>query len=483
MATTRQAPSSARRGWRAILFRWNAARVPTAARWLSLTLLAGALALAAATVTLRPPVMHIAELALDLALAGAAALVFGELALRAASTTRIGSVRAKLAIPPLLTALVIAVTVIALAQAMFISAEDSVLLLVFLGFAVLVALVLAGSLAGEIAQTIGRVETGARRIAEGDYAFRVPDRDTSGSDEITRLARWFNLMAANVEHAFATRERAEADRRQMLAALSHDLRTPLTSIRAMIESIDDGVTSDAATMRRYQRAIRAEAQRLGMLLDALFELSRLESGALILACERLGIDDLISEAIEAFSEQAERYGVQLVGQVEPDVPPVEIDPRQIARVLANLVQNALRYTPAGGAALITVARGDGAAEEGAIVVRVADSGPGIAADELERIFEPTSRGNAARARTCRGADHLDDGIGAGLGLAIARAIVELHGGHIWAESPLRPGQRADLLSLVTEPSASLRGTALCFSVPLPSRSSARSQRAAESSGG
>lgn len=460
MATTRRGTLSARGARYVVLFRRTAARIPMAARWLSVTLLAVALALAAAAAVLRPPVMHMAELALDLALAGTAALVFGELALRAAGTTRIGTVRARLAIPPLLTALVIAITVIALAQAMFISAEDSVLLLVFLGFAVLVALVLAGSLAGEIARTIGRVETGARRIAEGDYGYRVPDRDARGSDEIARLARWFNLMAADVEHAFATRERAEADRRQMLAALSHDLRTPLTSIRAMIESIDDGVTTDPATVRRYQRAVRAEARRLGMLLDELFELSRLESGALLLARERLGIDDLVSEALEAFGEHAERCGVRLSGQVESDMPPVEIDPRQIARVLANLVQNALRYTPAGGAALVKVTHGGGAA-----IVRVADSGPGIAADDLARIFEPTYRGNAARARTGRNEDHLDDGPGAGLGLAIARAIVELHGGHIWAVSPLPLELRADLLSLITEPDAPFPGTALCFSVP------------------
>lgn len=468
MATTRRGSLSARGAGRVALFLRTAARIPMAARWLCVTLLAVALALAAAAAVLRPPVTHFAELALDLALAGAAALVFGELALRAASTSRIGTVRARLAIPPLLTALVIALTVIALAQAMFISAEDSILLLVFLGFAVLVALVLAGSLAGEIARSIGRVETGARRIAEGEYAYRVPDRDTSGADEIARLARWFNLMAADIEHAFATRERAEADRRQMLAALSHDLRTPLTSIRAMIESIDDGVTTDPATVRRYQRAIRAEAQRLGTLLDELFELSRLESGALLLARERLGIDDLVSEALEAFGEQAERYGVRLSGQVEPDVPAVEIDPRQIARVLANLVQNALRYTPIGGAALVKVTRGGGAPDDGAILVQVADSGSGIVADDLTRIFEPTFRSNASRARTWRTTDHFDDGTGAGLGLAIARAIVELHGGRIWAVSPLPPDLRADLLSLVTEPSTPFTGSALCFSLPLSS---------------
>src|SRR5215467_10618578 len=186
MARTRTAQTSAgrpvgtrtRRGaaWRIILPR----RVPVrrlwaATHWLSLTALALVLALTASVLIPRPPGSRISELALDLALAGAVALVLFQVGLRVAGARRIARVRARLAIPPLLTALVIAVTVISLAQAMFISPEDSVLLLVILGFALLVAPAFAGSLAGEIARSIARVETGSRRVAEGDSAFRVSD--------------------------------------------------------------------------------------------------------------------------------------------------------------------------------------------------------------------------------------------------------------------------------------------------------------------
>jgi signal transduction histidine kinase len=465
MEMTQQARTSARALWQIAVGGKTGSGVRIATRWLGLTALAVALATAVTVLILHPPAAHVAQLALALSVAGAAALALGEVALWAATATRVGSVRVKLAIAPLLTALVIALTVIALARAMFISPQDSVLLLVFLGFAVLVALVLAGALADEVARSIGRIEIGARRIAEGDYAFRVPHRDTQGSDELARLARWFNAMAANVEQAFARRDDAEADRRQMLAALSHDLRTPLTTIRALIESIDDGVTTDVVTMRRYQRTIRMEARRLGALLEDLFELSRLESGALPHVREWQGIDDLVSDALDAFHEQAERRGIQLRGSVEADLPQVAIDTRQIARVLANLVQNALRYTPAGGAALVLATRCREPAGADAILVRVVDSGPGIPTSDLPRIFEPTFRGDAARGRLGDSADRLEDGSGAGLGLTIARGIVERHHGRIWPISPLPPDLRAGLLPLVAAGSAPFPGTALCFTLP------------------
>src|SRR5512146_1504010 len=348
----RRALPGGRLGW-AVWPREASRGLRMGARWLSLTLLALALAVTVAVLMLHPPAGHVKQLALYLALAGGGALALGEAALWAAGALRIGGIRLQLALPALLTALVIGFTVIALAQAMFISPADSTLLLVFLGFAVLVALTLAGSLADEMARAIGRIETGARRIAQGDYAFRVPESAVANNaEELAQLARWFNAMAANVEEAFAQRERAEADRRAMLAALSHDLRTPLASVRAMIEAIDDGVASDEVTVRRYQKAIRAEVRRLSLLIDELFDLSRLETGALVLQTERLGIEDLLSDALESFGGQAEQGALRLVGQVAEGLPPVAIDPRQIGRTLANLVSNALRYTPAGGAVVL-----------------------------------------------------------------------------------------------------------------------------------
>src|SRR5262249_31399 len=152
---------------------------------------------------------------------------------------------------------------------------------------------------------------GARRIASGEYSYRLPERDPSGAEELSQLAVLFNQMAGCVETAFAERQTAEAERRQVIAALSHDLRTPLASIRAMIEALDDGVVSDAETIRRYQRSIRVEASHLGALMDDLFDLARLESGAFHLSRERMPIDDVLSDALESIQSQANLHGVQV----------------------------------------------------------------------------------------------------------------------------------------------------------------------------
>lgn len=467
METTRE-PVPRRGAVRHIATAWPGGeterRLRTGARWLSFTLVAVTLAVAAAVLILHAPAGHIKELAIALAVAGAGALLLGEVVLRTARIERLGGVWLKLAIPPLLTAAVIALSVLALANAMFISPQDTTLLLVFLGFAVLVALMLAGTLAAEIARSIARVETGARRIAQGDYAFRVAD-DNTDARELRQLARWFNTMAGSVEEAFAQRERAEVERRRVLAALSHDLRTPLASVRAMIEAIDDGVAADEQTVRRYQRAIRAEVRRLSQLIDDFFDLSRLESGALMLQRERLGIDDVISDALEAFHEQAARAGIRLEGRVDDGLPTVALDPRQIARALANLLQNALRHTAAGGAVIIRVrnqqSTGSGHAD---LLVQVLDSGSGIAASDLPHIFEHAYRSDASRSRQVHTARQAECGSGAGLGLTIARGIVELHGGHIWAISPLPDDLRLHVTPMM-ERAEPFAGAALCFTLP------------------
>ena len=168
---------------------------------------------------------------------------------------------------------------------MFITVTDGQLLLVFLLFGVSLALAMAYSIAHEMSQSISRIEEGARRIAGGDYGFQLDAAETRGADEIARLASWFNQMAASVRQAFLQRQRADAERRQVITAVSHDLRTPVASVRAMIEAIDDGVVSDPETVRHYQRAIRAEMRRLSLLMDDLFDLSQLEARTLVLRCE------------------------------------------------------------------------------------------------------------------------------------------------------------------------------------------------------
>jgi signal transduction histidine kinase len=439
--------------------------------------LASAATLGLVVLTLHPPASHITALMRYLLIGGLASVVLACAAIWLTDVWR-GGVRAKFAAPALLTALIICVNVVLVTQAMFISRDDSVLVLVILVFGAIVALGLALSIARPVARAIQRVEAGARRMAEGEYGARLPEDEHYGARELDQLTRWFNQMAASVEDAFTRRERSEAERRQVVAALSHDLRTPVASVRAMIEAITDGVVTDPTMVERYQMTIRAEVRHLSSLLDDLLQLARLEAASPDLPAlrrESVALDDLISDSLEAMRYHAESAGVELTGLVEGELPGVLVEARHIHRVLTNLMQNALRHTPRGGRIVVHARRTEGAASAPVVMVRVVDSGSGIEARDLPHIFEPLYRGEPSRQRQTpllgawdadgNAKDALLDAPGAGLGLAIARRLIEAHGGAMWAESPLPP---ADAL-LVAQPASDLPagpGTVVCFSLPL-----------------
>jgi signal transduction histidine kinase len=461
-------PLAPQRAWSAETRR----RLRLSVRWLLMTLIALALTLLLLVAFTQPSPDHLAQLALTMGLTGLASLAIGELALWALPFVPIGGVRLKLAIPPLLTAAVIAFNVAILSRQMFITVTDGQLLLAFLLFGVSLALAMAYSIAHEMSRSIARIEEGARRIADGDYTFQLDTTETRGGDEIARLASWFNQMAASVQQSFLERQRADAERRQVITAVSHDLRTPVASVRAMIEAIDDGVVSDIETVRRYQRAIRAELRHLSLLMDDLFDLSQLEARTLALRREPVDLGDLISDTLDACRELAEQSGVRLEGQVEGDLGALWLDPRQMYRVLSNLTLNALRYTPRGGVILIHTKRQVGKDGADQALVQVIDSGVGIASSDLPHIFERSFRGETSRRReqeVCESAARESLSSGSGLGLAIAREIVEMHGGRIWAISPLPP----DLIALVQRaPQSALShrdepagGTAIIWTLP------------------
>jgi len=459
----------ARRAWSAE----TRQRVRLSVRWLLITLVALALTLGLLVILTRPSPDHLAQLALTMGLTGLASLAIGELALWALPFAPFGGVQLKLAIPPLLTAAVIAFNVAILSRQMFITVTDGQLLLAFLLFGVSLALAIAYSIAHEMSRSIARIEEGARRIAGGDYAFQLDTTKTRGGDEIARLASWFDQMAASVRQAFLERQRADAERRQVITAVSHDLRTPVASVRAMIEAIDDGVVNDPEAVRRYQRAIRAEMRHLSLLMDDLFDLSQLESRTLVLRRESVDLGDLVSDTLEACRELAEQSGVRLEGQVEGDVGAVWLDPRQMYRVLSNLTLNALRYTPSDGVVLLRAKRQVGTDGVDQAFVQVIDSGVGIAAGDLPHVFERSFRGEVSRRREQEMPESASSGSrssGSGLGLAIAREIVEMHGGRIWAISPLPPELAAFVQcapqstpSHGDEPAA---GTAIIWSLPM-----------------
>ncbi len=316
------------------------------------------------------------------------------------------------------------------ARLMFASQHDLMLATILLLFAGGIAMSLGYFFTIALTDRIITLNIAATEIAQGNLQARVP---VIGSDEMAGLAHTFNEMAAQLEAAARKQRELDILRRDLVAWVGHDLRTPLASIRVIVEALADGVVQDSATVQRYLQTAQRDICSLSQLIDDLFEMAQLDAGGLQLERQPNSISDLISDTLESFSAQAERQGVRLEGSCVPGVDPVWIDAQQIGRVLANLVGNALRHTPAGG----TVSVRASTTSEG-VQIQVSDTGEGISADDLPRVFEQFYRGEKSRSRATGGA---------GLGLAIAKGIVEAHDGRIWVEST--PGQ----------------GTHFCFTVP------------------
>jgi signal transduction histidine kinase len=426
------------------------------ARWLLLMILALTVALLGASLILHTPANDLEPLVLYLLVSGGASALLGLGALLLLRLWPGMSLRLKMALPPLVAAVVISVNVFVTARLMFISEEDVGLLLLLLLFGFILSFGLAWAVAGPRVAIIRTLEQGARRIAKGDYSVRLPEGVVGGKDELGQLGASFNKMAQRVQESFERQREAEQAQRQFMAATSHDLRTPLTSIRAMIEAIDDGVVTDLGTIAHYIHTIRGETQHLSALIDDLFELSRLDAGALQLHCNSAWVDALISDVLEAMRAPADEKGVTLIGQVGSDLPPVCIDVQRIQRVLFNLLQNAIQHTPAGGMVLIRASALKGKGQ--AVLVDVMDTGVGIPASDLPHIFDRFYRGEPSRTReSIHGkSTHAH----AGLGLTIARAFVEAHGGQITALSPCARWP-LDVARPDTGP-----GTAFRFTLPL-----------------
>jgi signal transduction histidine kinase len=220
-----------------------------------------------------------------------------------------------------------------------------------------------------------------------------------------------------------SRRRVEDARRQMVAAVSHDLRTPLASLRLLVEAIDDGVAT-GETRDRYLRQMRTHVEALTALIDDLFELSRIEAGEISWTMHQVELRELIGDTVMAMRAPAEARGVALAAELPPHEVVARANAEKVQRVLFNLIQNAIRHTPADGSVTVRArSAGDG------VEIEVADDGEGIPEADGERVFEAFYRGDDARSED-----------GAGLGLAISRAIVEAHGGRIWLDEGT-PGTR------------------------------------------
>jgi signal transduction histidine kinase len=374
------------------------------------------------------PSADLPAVALLLAVAGGGGGLLALFLIRPAVLGRLGGVRAQLVGAGLICSLLLLGMMLAGARAMFISGHDLSLLLTMLTFAAALSVGFGLLYAMPLSSRIEGVRAGTERIAGGQLGSEVR---VEGHDEVARLADDFNRMARALEEA-AQRERAmEKARRDLVAAVSHDLRTPLASTRAMIEALADGVAADPQTESRYLTSASRELEHLSRLVDDLFELARIDAGLLQLTLEEASLHDLISDTISSFQPQAEQQGVRLEGEIVGDVDPVLANPPRLQRVLHNLVSNALRHTPADGTVTLRATREGEEAR-----VEVSDTGEGIAAEDLPRVFERSFRGEQSRIRPEK-----DDAPGAGLGLAIARGLIEAHGGTMDVESDLGRGSR------------------------------------------
>jgi signal transduction histidine kinase len=390
-----------------------------------LLVLAPLAALGLARLWLGAPVSELLELLRLFLIAETIALVLGFAAYFVVLRLGVGGITGKVALGYALCVGVTALVILLVSMPMFLSPHDAQFLLVLLVFSGVISLGFGYLMSRAITRGLGELTVGAEKIAQGNFSARV--QVTTG-DEVERLATAFNHMAEKLEQAAARQSELEQARRDVVAAVSHDLRTPLASLRAMIEALNDRVVSDETTTRRYLASAQLQAEDLSLLVDDLFELSQLDAGVMQWTVEPGSLRDLISDTLETMHVQAVEKNVKLSGWVDPGVDPVLMNSHQLQRVLYNLIQNAIRHTPADGTVFVEARRQD----EEQVQVDVIDTGEGIPEGDLARVFEQFYRGEKSRSRETGGA---------GLGLAIAQRIVLAHHGKIWVESKRGAGSR------------------------------------------
>jgi signal transduction histidine kinase len=280
-------------------------------------------------------------------------------------------------------------------------------LLVAGALAAFIALGLARILARGLTQPIRDMAGAVRQMARGEYRQRVPVRSR---DELGQLAEGFNHMAGEMEGL-------ERLRRDLVANVSHELKTPISAIRAHLENLMDGVEEPNPALLAV---MVQQAERLSRLVDQLLDLSKLESGDVPLQLEPVELSPLVERIASEVQMARSDRGVHLRNEIAQELPPVHADRERLHQVLFNLLDNAYRFSPRGGVVTVQAIRDNGSCE-----VSVEDNGPGIPSEHLPLVFERFYRVDQSRSR--------DDG-GTGIGLAIARSVVEAHGGRIWAEN-------------------------------------------------
>src|SRR5512141_1544199 len=400
----------------------SAFKIPMPVRLLSGIVLIIAISLAIFTLVMSPPSNELALMALFLGITAFVSALAGYAAYRFGWINLSPTLRWTLLGGYVLASVLTFFNVWFSAQLMFTSRHDLLLAIVLLLFAAGIAMILGYFFSTTVTERIMSLQRAAEKLAEGDLQTRVL---INGRDELSALANTFNQMAEQLEAADQKKRELETMRRDLVAWASHDLQTPLASMRAVLEALSDGVVDEPEMVKRYLNTAQRDVMSLSALMDDLFQMSQLDAGGFPLNRAPSSLSDLVSDTLESFSELAYRESVKLEGQVEADVDPVFMDTQAIGRVLNNLISNALRHTPAGGEIDVHARRIAGGVE-----VTVHDTGEGIPGQDIPHSFERFYRGEKSRNRGTGGA---------GLGLAIARGIVRAHGGDIKVESQTGKG--------------------------------------------
>jgi signal transduction histidine kinase len=355
-----------------------------------------------------PALRELLTWSLGTATVGAAVLALG------ARTARRTSLPVQLAGLALGTTLIVAVGAWLGARAMFYSAHDRTVLTILLvagGTAGTVVAILSG---GRLVRATDDLVDRARRIGDGDLTAPL---GRASSAELDRLAAELDEASTRLDEARRRERLVEQSRRDLVAWVSHDLRTPLAGLRAITEALRDGVVTDPDDVERYHATLSDQVDQLTALVDDLFELSRAQSGAIDLELQRLSLTDLVSDTLSGIAPVAASRGVHLEGHIQGTVD-LRASAPELSRALRNILENAVRHTPTDGTVVVEVGcQGDDA------FVSVADGGDGVPPELVTRIFEPGFRGDPARS----------PGGGAGLGLVIAKSFVEAHLGRITVE--------------------------------------------------
>ncbi|MGO2932428.1 sensor histidine kinase [Microbacterium sp.] len=345
------------------------------------------------------------------------AAVVAVIALLLVRVLRRHSLRAQLIVVSSAGVAAMAASVLAISVQMYISEHDLTVLVYVVGASLLLGVIVAVVMARAVRSSVSRFSSSLERIGDGGAV----EAQRTGSRELDDLSAQLAAVSTKLDAARRELEQLDSARRRFFAWIAHDLRTPLTAVRALAETIEGGVSESP---ERFAGEVRAQVETMSRMVDDLFELSTLTSGAVQLRTQQVDLLDVVSDAVADVAPAAQRHGVRIVERgIAGHV--LWADPHHLGRIVVNLLTNAVRHAPSGSEIVISATEIDG----GRFVLGVLDHGAGVAMEDLDRMFDVGWREDAARTTT------VDDAVasGAGLGLSIARGLARAHGGDVVAE--------------------------------------------------